>query len=354
MIKETDVTAPLYIHACDMLTAIGPNRHTSAAAQAAGISHFQESTYLTSEQVPITMALVPNAALPPPDLFLELLAELTAWEYHLLQLAHLPLAAVWPKNAPGPIPILAVLPEKHPRGSAETPEQLIRLMAQQTHLPICQDKSRIWQLGRAGFGIALDEARNLLQTGQVPYVIVGGIDSYQQERLLVNLDADGRLASAHGPSDGFIPGEGAAWLLLSLQPNDQGIALADWRLDEEPGHLYSQAPYKGDALASACRALIDANAPLTIERLYSSANGERYWAKELGVMVTRALSKMPAPLVHIHPADVWGDLGAATGPALVALAVSHLEKTPGAGPVLVSCASDQGLRTLALLKMIEN
>ena len=99
--------------------------------------------------------------------------------------------------------------------------------------------------GRAGLGPALDEALRILQQGTAPYVLVGGVDSYQQERLLSNLDADGRLATPDGPSDSFIPAEGAAWLCLSLAPSEAAVALSDWSLGEEPGHLYSQAPYTG-------------------------------------------------------------------------------------------------------------
>ncbi len=344
--------SPLYLHACELITSIGIDRQTCAIAQTAGISSFQASTYLNAQQTPIAMGLVPESALPLADPFLELLAELTAWEYHLLRLAHLPLAAVWPPNVSTSIPVMVVVPEVHPRGSAGAPEELIRLLAQQTQLPICQIHSQVLPLGRAGLGVALDEALRLLQEG-LPCVIVGGVDSYQQERLLTNLDADGRLASPDGPSDGFIPSEGAAWLLLSLQPNESGIGLASWSIEEELGHLYSNEPYKGEALARAARDLFVHQSPQTINRLYSTANGEHYWAKELAVMMTRSLNNLPQPLQHIHPADCWGDLGAASGAALIALAFSHFEKNPNTVPALISCASDQGLRTLALLKTIE-
>lgn len=342
--------APLYVHACDMLTSIGINRIASATAQLAGISSFTASTYLNAQHTPILMGLVPDAALPDAEPFLQLLAELTAWEYHLLRLAHHPLKAIWPAGASRPIPVLLVLPELHPRGSNSVPAEFISLLAQQTQLPICPAQSQLLPLGRAGLGVALDEALHILQQGQVPYVVVGGVDSYQQERLLNNLDGDGRLATPNGPSDGFTPAEGAAWLLLSAQPSEQGVALTSWSLADEEGHLYSSQPYKGEALAKAARQVL--HGQQAVARLYSTANGERYWAKELGVMMTRALSDVPQPITHVHPADCWGDMGAASGPALIALAFSHCEQTSNALPALISCSSDQGLRTLALLNKI--
>lgn len=344
--------APLYIHACEMLTPIGLNRATSAAAQSAGISNFQASTYLNSAELPVFMALAPESALPEPDPFLELLAELSPWEYHLLRLAHLPLAAAWPQNHTKALPVLLILPELHPRGSAGVPPEFIRLLAQQTQLPLCTEHSQLLPYGRAGLGLALDEALRILQQGAVPYVLVGGVDSYQQERLLSNLDADSRLATPDGPSDSFIPAEGAAWLCLSLAPSQTAVALSDWSLGEEPGHLYSQAPYTGESLAKAYQQLAS-GLPKFFRRMYSTANGERYWAKELGVMMTRAFTNLPEPLPHVHPADCWGDLGAASGPALIALAVSHFEKNPSAFPALISCASDQGLRALAVLETLK-
>jgi 3-oxoacyl-[acyl-carrier-protein] synthase I len=337
-----------------MLTPIGQHRKTSAAAFAAGISWFTDSTYLNAQETPITMALVPDAAMPEADPFLELLAELTPWEYHLVRLACGPLAAVWPKGYRTAIPALIVLPELHPRGSAAPPEELIALLAQQTQLPICAMQSQLLPLGRAGFMEALVMAHLILQQGNTPYVLVGGVDSYQQERLLANLDEDGRLPKTDGPSDGFIPGEGAAWLLLSLQPNEDGLAITAWGLEDEPGHLYSTLPYRGEALAQAFRAALSLPQPIgplshPIGHLYSSANGERYWAKELGVMLTRNQTAFAERPKHQHPADCWGDLGAATGPALAALAFTQRQKTPRTSPDLISCASDQGLRGIAVL-----
>ncbi|HEY6529310.1 MAG TPA: beta-ketoacyl synthase N-terminal-like domain-containing protein [Cellvibrionaceae bacterium] len=345
------MNAPLYIHACDMLTPIGLNRKTTAAAQAAGISNFKASTYLNAQHTLINMALVPQTALPEADVFLELLAELTPWEYHLIRLAHAPLSAVWPIGYSAAIPILVVLPELHPRGSAAAPAEFIALLTQQTQLPICPTASQLLPLGRAGFMAALRQAQQILQQGNTPFVLVGGVDSYQQERLLVNVDADGRLSKTDGPSDGFIPGEGAAWLLLSLQPNTTGLAITACELDDEPGHLYSDAPYRGEALARALQTALMQPLTQPIRQVYNSANGERYWAKELGVMLTRNQAALVEQPQHHHPADCWGDLGAATGPALAALAVTHCENSKQVltAPILTSCASDQGLRGIALL-----
>jgi 3-oxoacyl-[acyl-carrier-protein] synthase-1 len=337
-----------------MLTPIGQNRKTSAAAVAAGISSFSASTYLNTQESPINMALVPEAALPEADPFLELLAELSPWEYHLIRLAHGPLIHVWPQGYSGAIPALVVLPELHPRGSAAPPDEFIALLAQQTQLPLCPQHSQLLPLGRAGFMEALAQAQRILQQGNTPFVLVGGVDSYQQERLLLNLDADGRLARTDGPSDGFTPGEGAAWLLLSLQPGDTGLALTAWGLEDEPGHLYSALPYRGEALAQALQTAVTAPLHPPIEHIYSSANGEHYWAKELGVMLTRNQALLAERAKHHHPADCWGDLGAATGPALVALAFTQSVKSPHSPPDLISCASDQGLRGIAVLTHVHH
>ena len=62
--------------------------------------------------------------------------------------------------------------------------------------------------------------------------------------------------------DGFIPGEAAAFLLLTTRATAQKAGLSPLaavtpgEFGEEPGHLYSETPYRGDGLAQVVQGLV--------------------------------------------------------------------------------------------------
>ena len=95
-----------------------------------------------------------------------------------------------------------------------------------------------------------------------PLVLVGAADSYLDLGLLYALDAEGRLKTGE-VADGFVPGEGAAFLLLgpagaAARSGRQPIArIAGVGRAHEAGHLYSAEPCRGDGLAAAFSALFE-------------------------------------------------------------------------------------------------
>ena len=48
-----------------------------------------------------------------------------------------------------------------------------------------------------------------------------------------------------------------------------------------------------------------------IGQVYSSMNGENYFAKEFGVMIIRNRDTIAVDFDVLHPADCFGDIGAA-------------------------------------------
>jgi 3-oxoacyl-[acyl-carrier-protein] synthase-1 len=72
-------------------------------------------------------------------------------------------------------------------------------------------------------------------------------------------------------------------------------------------------------------------------------NGEHYWAKEFGVAMTRSSHRF-SNVKHEHPADCYGDIGAATGGALIALAALHSLKQSTPTSCLVCTSSDTAYR----------
>ena len=75
--------------------------------------------------------------------------------------------------------------------------------------------------------------------------------------------------------------------------------------------MYSDDPYRGDGLNGAFKQAITNRNATGIHTVYASINGESFWAKELGVAITRNQKALHNDVVIEHPADCFGDTGAA-------------------------------------------
>ncbi len=86
---------------------------------------------------------------------------------------------------------------------------------------------------------------------------------------------------------------------------------------------------------------------------YSSMNGEHYWAKECAVAMLRNEHHLQEQITVAHPADCYGDLGAATGSVLMGLAAHALLTTdPGPTAHLVYSASDGAPRAAVRVEKV--
>jgi 3-oxoacyl-[acyl-carrier-protein] synthase-1 len=118
----------------------------------------------------------------------------------------------------------------------------------------------------------------------------------------------------------------------------------------EPGHFGSEHPYRGEGLSATLAALFeveDVHAP--IRAVYSSMNGENYWAKEWGVARIRHAACFDEETTIQHPSDCFRDAGAAMGPILVGLAALTAQADNRGQPALVYCSSDAGERAALLV-----
>jgi 3-oxoacyl-[acyl-carrier-protein] synthase-1 len=207
--------------------------------------------------------------------------------------------------------------------------------------------------------MAFRRALVMLQNDEAEYVLLGGVDSLIDLYVLGTLDMQGRIRNEIN-SDGFSPGEGAAFLLLTrtdhaakknLQPLAQILGCG---MGHESGHIYAEEPYLGEGLAGTFSALIsEANPSSAIGSVYSSFNGERYWGKEFGVARLRNSAAFLPDHQMEHPAECFGDLGAAHGAMLAALAIHGVQKHYRHSPCLVYASSDYGERGAVLLAAIQ-
>jgi 3-oxoacyl-[acyl-carrier-protein] synthase-1 len=121
-------------------------------------------------------------------------------------------------------------------------------------------------------------------------------------------------------------------------------------LGQEPGHLSSAKPYRGEGLAQAFASLFQAlPQKQRVRTVYAGLNGESLWAKELGVARIRNDEHFEEPVQVEHPADSFGDVGAALGPVMIGLAAQALVGGDRPGPALIYCGSDGEERIAVLI-----
>lgn len=330
-------TQPVEITAVGMITSVGANAEMTAASVRSGISAYQESDILNKQFHSMIMALVPKDALPELD---EELAQqaLTSRQQRMLRLAT-PAIQQLEEKLTNPVPLMLCGPEKIPGRRSVVSDKFLKQLAVQTKVPIDLENSYVFTQGRAAGFYALESAMQLLESGSHSQVMVGGVDSFLDLYLLATLDADDRV-QAQGVMDAFVPGEAAAFLLLKLADSASSVKVYPPGIADEPGHRYSTEPYKGEGLANAVTEAVSNTSASAIKTVFASLNGENFNAKEWGVAAIRNQQNLDTDFNIIHPADCYGDIGAATGPVLMALASIGMQNGYYQKPALVWASSE--------------
>lgn len=335
-----------------MVTAVGLTAAETAASVRSATTRFTETSLMDKRFEPFTLARVPEDGLPDVE---ERLANagLTARETRMLRLGSVALRECLKSLPPKePAPGLALtLPETTTTLPLDG-HLFLQRFGQQTGGAFDVKRSDTSQRGRAGGLLAIALAAELVRAGQARFVVAGGIDTYRDLYVLGTLDMEGRVKSSTN-LDGFIPGEAAAFLLLGRA--DAGAAplacLSPVAQAMENGHLYSEQPYRGDGLAMAIQQLVKAGvAAGPIKEVYSPMNGENHWAKEWGVAYVRNSSAFLADHEMHHPADCYGDTGAACGVLMVGLAALGIKQGYRRSPALVYGSSDRGQRAALVVR----
>ena len=340
-----------------MFTPVGLSAPPAAAAVRAGISAVSASPLVDRRLERLAMGLVDDDLLPPLAPELETLVR-RARHRRMLRLAAPALReAIGGVAFDAPPPLFLGLPAPLPGPADPGADAFLPDLLAQAGVEVDRAASAVFPRGRASGLLALEAALALLASRRAAYALVGGVDTYLDPMRLGPLDLEDRLA-ALAVKDGFSPGEGAAFLLLRapgrsarrLDP-DPVAQIVGAASGAEAGHLYADEPYRGDGLASTLQALFAAvpSAP-PVRSVYASFNGESFWAKEWGVALMRSAARFAPSLRMEHPAEYYGDPGAAAGPLLVGLAAIGLRKRYRDEPCLVFCSSDREERAAALVR----
>ncbi len=344
--------AKVYLAATGLLTPAGFNAATTAAVVKARLNIYRKSNHVNKDFNAMSMALIPEGAIPPLNPSLEKTLGLTARHRRMLRIAtpaanHV-MAALTLKRPP---PLFLALPESLPNCPSHIEAKFIDHLMLQSGLSIDRNLSRIVATGRSAGLEVIDLAFKYLEISGNDVVLVGGIDSYLDHELLCRLDSDDRIL-AENIADGFAPGEAAGFLLLvservvSKLPRKPEAVLYQPGLANEPGHRYSSKPYLGEGLSKAFKAAIENAGSPPIEKIYASLNGESFGAKEFGIACLRNQAVLSENFITEHPADCFGDIGAAFGPVLISLTVADK-----VGNYLLYCSSELEARSAIVVSI---
>lgn len=332
-------------------TPVGLRSPTSAAAVRAGICrHGFHPTMLDGAGDPLRFALDGRLE---PEVYgtgrAEALA-LTALRECLEPLA---------SRAPVPLSLWMGFPEERPGWLRADSDAVLRVLTSElTRAARPQDVMSV-PLGHAAGLVALEHALRQLDAGHTAACVVGGVDSYLHPATLDWLDESGRLSTTANRS-GFVPGEAAGFVLVTTDATARAWGLPTLATIRgvgtwvEPNALGSGRVCTGEALTAAIAgATLGLRLPQEkIATVYCDLNGERHRTEELLYVPLR----LPAPFVdanrHESPADAWGDVGAASGPLYLCLAVASAERRYARGThVLAWASSDGGTRAAATLTL---
>lgn len=342
----------VFLAGSGMITPIGAGVEMVNASVQARINRYQQSNIVGNDGELLRMALVPRAAWKDAINKKQLQGEFTPRQRRMLRLATLALkdlACELPKQA---VPLFLAGPE-FDLGSPGIDGGFIQNLAQQSGVEIDFQNSRFMGIGRAGGINVIETAFRYFEASDNHYAIVGGVDSYYDVETMNALDNAQRLLSGSA-FDGFVPGEGAGFLLL-ISPNaPQDVlksAIACLHVPGvacEEGHILGDGLFRGDGLSEAFTSAVSV-ASKPINCLFSSENGEMHYAKELNTALMRNQSAMSDRYQVSRPAEYFGDLGAAFAAVAIGLASVNLTKDYSS---LIYGSSDSGARAALCMQRL--
>jgi 3-oxoacyl-[acyl-carrier-protein] synthase-1 len=328
------------------------------ASVRAGLSGIGNSHVIGRQSEPIPMGLVPQDALEP-----QLPPEVDSLPLpprarRMLRLGAPALRSVLESAGGQPLRLFLGLPQL---ALQEAPwmKGFSLFLAKVAGVALDAPSCRVVPAGRAAALVALELAMQALEQDPSRPVVVGGIDSYLDLKLLAFLEAEGRILGP-GVSDGFIPGEGASFLVLAHPSGAEGegaaVSVEAVASAQDPGHRSGSAPARGEGLAAAIEALRGRlpDPGLLVGSTFAGLNGESFDAKQWGVARTRHGDFFSPDAPLSHPADCFGDAGAAMGALLLAIGARAIARGERRGPALIWAASDGETRSCALLSRAEN
>lgn len=346
--------APLALTGFELLSAVGDDAVQTCAAVRAKVSRVAEypAYYPTgsdpgwNDDEPLMAAQV--RGLPPGLPLRERMVELAA---RLLR--RLPARFGLSRARLGHTALLVALPLPDAAvADADIPDQLVPELLRTCALPPFA-ATRALAGGHTAVFQLLDEGARIVAERTAESVLLVAVDSYLSHGRLQLLDEGWRLRSARNV-DGFLPGEGAAALLLEpmrgrTAPPGTHAVLHPVALATEANPSTSEEHSTGRGLTAA---LAEALAASPVRAPYPwvicDMNGESYRAYEWGLAMTLLPDRLGSITRLSHPAECTGDVGAVSGALLIGLAACGFARGYAPAPEALLWAASDGNTRAAL------
>ena len=251
------------------------------------------------------------------------------------------------------VPLLLCVAEKTRAGRlAELDESLLEDVQKRLAIHF-HESSAVLTEGRIGGVHGLERASTLIAQGR-PYCVIAGADTYLVAETLAVMNQKRRLLTKDN-SDGFIAGEAAAAILVGPQVKtpDRQLVCLGLGTGFEKATVDSEEPLRAEGLTQAIKAALGDSGKTFKELDYriTDNSGEQYGFKEAALAITRLLRERKEEFDIWHPADCIGEVGAATVPLVLGVALIAARKgyAPGQG-VLCHFSADGELRAAMVLR----
>jgi 3-oxoacyl-[acyl-carrier-protein] synthase I len=260
-------------------------------------------------------------------------------------------------SLPSPLTAYLALPESRPGFETKATDQVVQELQ-------AAASGRGWRLrvevagrGHAGGLEALALATMRLEHRGHELCIVGGADSYFEPDTIDWLQ-DHRQIIGADVRNGFVPGEGAGFLLIGSEGARRQLRLTSLGVVRGSSVALERKPIKAELINSGeglAEAIAGASQSLRLpaeaaDAVYCDINGERYRSEEWAFAVLRVPHAIKDS-AFVAPSDCWGDVGAASGPLGCILALRSWARRYAQGPrALVWAGSEAGVRAAAVLQ----
>ncbi|HEY9101213.1 hypothetical protein [Chitinimonas sp.] len=325
----------LTVEAAGVCCSVGYNLAAATCALRAGMDHFQESEFVTQEGAPVRVARLPDHEHWGAK-------RIANW----IKLAVDDCLGQMPDLDTQTIPMIVICPtQDRPLVSDDWYQDTYRF-AEAAIGRRFEARSAILPGGRAGFAQALQLAANWLQEAAVERVLIVGADCYLDSASISHYLDEGRLL-VPGNRDGFLPGEAAAAVLLTKQALPGRLRVEGVGTATEAGRPDGSAPSRAIGLSQAIRGACEQAGmqPNALQFRMSDQNGEAFFAREAANAFTRVLWRSEGQPTVLTTADCVGEIGAATGPLMLAYLSTVMQRSDGPGTLgLIHLANDDGLR----------
>lgn len=241
--------------------------------------------------------------------------------------------------------------------------RLCKRITEQVNLSIPEENWKGFCAGRTGVSYAIADAIGNLNEKKLDYCLIGGIDSFLEEKTLHWLHNTGRLKTSENPY-GFHPGEAGAFLLAERYKTavQRGasilLTIVDVARGVEQNHLFTGQDSSSEGLTKAVNQVLSTtNIKQNDFWFIGDQNGEKYWITDW----TNALLRISGNFSGILDTPVWlpsmafGEIGTASGAVAICLASNAFSRNYAPSDfVVIQSSSDMGERSAMLLMNFNN